>query len=144
MQHLTSAKFDKKLTKKQLRKQIWKCGKLNGINTITFSPFGGNTISGSYNSLTKSMYLNTKLTKKTMLEVFFHELGHHVASIKQNKWRSYHFCSKAISRDQAFSIENNIDKIARKLWNQNVKNSVWGRYTFFYPKKLKSKLINNL
>lgn len=144
MQHLTSTKFDRKITTPQLRKQIYTWAKQNGIKTITFSPVGKKTIAGTYNAKTNSLYLNTNQTKKHLLEAFFHEMGHFVAVKHQNKWKGYHYCTRPIHVNEAFNIENKIDKIANKLWNAHVDSTVWGKYNFFYPKKMKSKLIKTL
>jgi hypothetical protein len=127
-------------TKQQLRKHICLFAKGAGVNRITFNR-NGKTTMGTYNAVTKAMYLNTRQTKQDLLRTFFHELGHHIA-VEQKKWINFHYGSyKKFSFDMIFAIENGVDKIAQKLWNKYVCVKKWGCYKYFYPKRYKTHII---
>ena len=133
----------KRITALALRQEISRVAKTFGVSVLTFNN-KGKRIAGSYNAETKSMYLCTTATKKEILVVFFHELGHHVA-VKQNKWMTYHMNRYSFMCPyKIFDIENSIDKIAEKLWNKHVDQRSWGKYTYSYPKKRRRELINSL
>lgn len=130
------------ITKKELRTAICKFAKVVGIKTITFNN-KSKYVSGSYNASTKSLFLDNTLDKKQLLNVFFHELGHHEA-IKQEMWISYHYTPlNCIDPNEAFYIENQIDQIGKKLWYKYVDIKQWGMYKYSYPKSQKKFLIKN-
>ena len=129
-----------KLTKHQLRQAICKTAKNMGVKKVIFNSLA-KRISGSYNPKSNIMFLDLKLTKKRLLDTFFHEMGHHFA-VKHNKWKTYHFnLNDNITPEQVFNIENKIDKIGSNLWNKYVDNTQWGKYKYFYPIKNKKILI---
>ena len=129
------------LTIEQLRQLICKAAKKFGVNRVIFNS-RGKYILGSYNAFNKNLYLDTKQTKPEMLNVFFHELGHHFA-VKRNRWNKYHFnLVPTINVDQMFDIENKIDKSASSLWYKYVDTKKWGKYKYIYL-KTKRKIITN-
>lgn len=133
---------NKRLTKEQLRAEICKFAKEVGVSKTIFSN-KGRYVNGSYNATNKVLYLDTKLTKSMLLCTFFHELGHHMAALK-NKWKAYHFCLvPSMYADSIFNIENKIDQIGEKLWYKYVDTKHWGRYKYSYPKAQKNSIIKN-
>lgn len=129
-----------RVTKSQLRQTICKSAKDLGVNKVIFNS-SAKHICGSYNAENKVMFIDSKLTKKQMLETFFHELGHHVA-VKQNKWKGYHYdLNPNITTEKIFEIENKIDQIGNKLWNKYVNSKTWGKYNYAYPIKHKNILM---
>lgn len=137
----------KKITRRQLRQKICAFAKANKINKVIFSN-RAKKVSGTYNASTKNIYISLNQNKKEMLLTFFHELGHHQATI-QNKWKKYHYgLYKYMYIDTVFDIENKIDRIGKKLWNKYVYLKQWGKYNYFYPKKhknlyMKTKMHND-
>jgi hypothetical protein len=128
--------------KKEFRKFICKVAKDFGVNKVIFSD-RGRYVSGTYNAFNKNMFLDLKMNKKQTLTTFFHELGHHIA-VKKNLFKKYHFnLCPSINVEQAFVIENKIDKIAQGLWNKYVVIKTWGRYNYAYPKSQKTKIMNH-
>lgn len=133
---------DKHLTKKQLRTLLCVFAKRKGVDRVSFNN-KGKFVNGTYNALTKIMYVNTNQTKKEMLNTFFHEMGHHEA-VKQNRWTNYHFnLMSNLTYEKVFYIENKIDKIGKKLWYKFVDIKQWGRYKYAYPKALKNNIIKH-
>ena len=97
-----------RITKSQLRQVVCKSAKEMGVSKVIFNSTAKH-VSGSYNAEKNVMFLDTKLTKKELLDTFFHELGHHVA-VKQNKWRGYHYdLNPNITKEEIFKIENKIE-----------------------------------
>ena len=132
----------KKITKEELRKLICMFAKQIGVNRVIFGN-KGIYIKGTYNTETKNLYIDVKQTKTELLHTFFHELGHHVAVIK-NKWKKYHHClTKEMNTEEVFKIENKIDQIGRRLWHKYVDTDQWGNYKYSYPKALKKDIIKN-
>ena len=131
-----------KNTKKQLRLLLCNFARRAGVARVVFNS-NAKRVNGTYNSGTNILYISNKQTKKQMLITLFHELGHHWA-VQKNKWKKYHFGSnKTISYSEAFDIENKIDQIGEKLWNNYVDIKQWGRYKYSYLKKEKSFIIKN-
>lgn len=131
-----------RITTKQLRSDICKFAKAQGVNKVCFNN-NGKRVNGTYNAKTKTIYLDTKQTKIQLLRTFFHELGHHVA-VNLNKWKNYHFCLVSRMRaDLIFKIENSIDKIGKTLWHKYVDMKRWGNYKYSYPKHLKNHIITH-
>lgn len=131
-----------KITKGQLRKAICSFAKQQGVNRVVFSNKGIN-VKGTYNPLTKNLYIDMKQTKRQLLHTLFHEMGHHFA-VEKNKWKTYHYClTEYMSVEKIFDIENKIDKIGQGLWNKYVDLKSWGKYKYSYPKKQKSNIIKN-
>jgi len=131
--------FDKKLEKKELKLKIKEFAKLQQVNRVICSK-RAEFINGSYNAITNVIFLSTRLDCKPLLCTFFHELSHHVAS-KKRIWRNYHFDLKAFTTDKIFLLENKIDKIAKRLWNEHVNLTEWGKYEYSYPVKDRKYLI---
>lgn len=136
--------FDtKRLTKKQLREQICFFAKQTGVSKVIFND-KAKYVSGTFNGITNIMYISLNLTKKQMLCTLFHELGHFHA-IQQRKWIKYHFnLYKTPNVNTFFSIENKIEKISKKLWDQNVSRKQWGNYKYFYLKSKQKEIIKTL
>lgn len=135
--------FDRDLSDKELRRTIVRCGVKFGVNKVCYNR-NGKKVRGTYNALSKNLYICLEQSKKDILTAFFHELGHHVA-VKTNKWKKYHLSTTVkISAEKIFDIENGIDKIANKLWNKHVNTKVWGKYKYSYPKSLKNFYIKNI
>lgn len=131
-----------KLTKIQLRKLICKFAKDLGVNRVVFGNKGV-TVKGTYNPKTKNLFIDTKQTKVELLHTLFHELGHHVAVLK-NKWKNYHHCLvDYMTVERIFTIENKIDQIGKTLWHKYVDTKQWGRYNYSYPKSQKKNIIKN-
>jgi Zn-dependent peptidase ImmA (M78 family) len=129
-----------RITKSQLRQVVCKSAKEMGVSKVIFNSTAKH-VSGSYNAENNVMFLDTKLTKKELLDTFFHELGHHVA-VKQNKWRGYHYdLNPNITKEEIFKTENKIDQIGNRLWNKYVNIKQWGRYKYAYPIKYKNILM---
>jgi Zn-dependent peptidase ImmA (M78 family) len=122
-----------RVTKKQLRQLMGFVAVEHKVKNISFNN-QTKKVGGLYDPKKKSIFINNKQTKKAMLFVFFHELAHHVA-VQQKKWLHYHNgLIENISPDEQFAIENQIDKIAKKLWSKYVVAKMWGKYKFIYPK----------
>lgn len=131
-----------KATKQMLRRTICDTAKEFGVKRVVFSD-RSKYVNGTYNAFTKVLYLNSRLTKSQMLNVFFHELGHHFA-VKTNKWKNYHFNLVPFFKyEDIFKIENGVDQIAKKLWDKYVNQKNWGKYKYSYPKSKKKTIINN-
>jgi len=133
--------FDNKsLSKRELRKIICVFAKTQGVIRVTYNN-KNKQVSGTYNAENKTIFIGTKLTKYELLSTFFHELAHHTA-VKKKKWLKYHFdpACPSISSIRKFYIENNIDKMAKTLWNKYVDLRVWGKYKYGYPKTEKKML----
>ena len=129
-----------RITKVQLRQVICKSAKDLGVNKVIFNS-AAKHVSGSYNAENNVMFLDVKLTKKELLDTFFHELGHHVA-VKQNKWKGYHYdLNPNITTEKIFEIENKIDQLGNQLWNKYVNTKQWGKYKYAYPIKYKNILM---
>ncbi len=130
------------LTPPELRALICKFAKMLKVKRVVFNNKGV-AVKGTYNAITKNMYIDLKQTNVEMLHTFFHELGHHTA-VSQNKWKKYHY-SPLSSTDSniAFDIENQIDQIGKQLWNQYVEIKQWGKYKYSYLKSQKTSLIKN-
>jgi hypothetical protein len=128
------------LTKPQLRQTICQSAKKLGVSKVIFNS-SAKRVCGSYNAESGIMFLDARLTKKELLDTFFHELGHHVA-VKQNKWSGYHYdLNPNITKEEIFKIENKIDQIGKQLWNKYVDIKQWGRYKYAYPIKHKRTLM---
>jgi hypothetical protein len=128
--------FNKKTaTKKELRKLACKLGYTYGVKKLRFS-HKSKHIDGSYNYESRNIYVNGRLLKKRFLIAFFHELAHHVASVHQHKWLTYHndASTPLLSPRAKFLIENKIDRLAKKLWFKYVNIKQWGHYSYGYPK----------
>lgn len=121
----------------ELRSIVTNFAKLRGARGVSFNR-NANRVLGTYNSNNKQIFLSLKQPKKQFLCTFFHELAHHTA-VKQKKWMSYHFNKAVFSERQIYDIENNVDQIAQKLWNEFVNKKVWGNYIYAYPKKRQPK-----
>lgn len=132
-----------KVSKKQLRKLICNTAKNFGVTKVIFNN-KAKYVGGTYNAFTGVLYLSLQETKKDLLNVFFHELGHHFA-VKNNRWKAYHFnLISSITVDKMFHIENRIDRSAKKLWNKYVDLGQWGKYNFAYPKTRKKQIMNHI
>jgi hypothetical protein len=130
------------LTPSELRALICKFAKMLKVKRVVFNNKGV-AVKGTYNAITRNMYIDLKQTNVEMLHTFFHELGHHTA-VRKNKWRKYHY-SPLSSTDSniAFDIENQIDQIGKQLWNQYVEIKQWGKYKYSYLKSQRASLIKN-
>lgn len=130
---------DSKLAAKELRRLICLTAKSKGINRVVYNN-RAKEVGGTYNASNKNIFLALSTDNKEMLTCFFHELGHHVA-VQEGMWVAYHFSEECRETpEQQFEIENHIDKIAKKLWNELVDIKRWGRYKYSYPKTLKRQL----
>lgn len=127
------------LTKKQLRKELIEFAAEQRVKKVVFNSKSKRLL-GSYIASKKIIFLNNLQTKKSMLLTFFHELAHHHAVIHK-KWRNFHYDKKKFTAKQTFNIENKIDKIAKKLWNNYVDVKAWGKYKFVYPVSSKHVLV---
>lgn len=135
--------FNRNLTHKQLRKLIIDVAKDFGVSRVCFNN-RGIYVRGTYDCATKALYLDLKQDKKQLLNVFFHELGHH-ESVENNKWVNYHHtCLSKMSVNKIFYVENKIDGIAKKLWNKYVNANVWGKYKYIYSKAQKKNIVKIL
>ena len=121
-----------------MRKQIILFAKNQNVKKVHFNN-NAKFIKGSYNSVDQTIFLSNNETKQSMLCTFFHELSHHLA-VEQNKWLDYHYDIGNTTSSEMFEIENNIDKIAKKLWNEHVNAKQWGKYKYAYPKTQKKSL----
>lgn len=88
-----------------------------------------------------------RLTKRVIC-AFMHELGHHEA-VSNQLWMNYHLRNlddegNPITPEKAFDIENQIDRIASKLWSLYVDKNAWGRYVFSYPRVHKNQYLRAL
>jgi hypothetical protein len=129
-------------TKKQLRATICSFAYSLNVHKVIFND-KGKSVNGSYNGITKVLYLNMKQTKISLLRTFFHELGHHLA-VQKNKWSSYHLnTAKMMNVETVFNIENKIDQMGEELWYKYVDIKKWGRYKYVYPKTNKNYFIKN-
>ena len=127
-----------KITKKCLRQQIITFAKFKNVKNVYFNNHA-KFIKGSYNSSDQTIFLSNTETKQSMLCTFFHELSHHLA-VEQHKWLDYHYDRGITTSIEMFEIENGIDKIAKKLWNEHVNITQWGKYKYAYPKTQKKLL----
>jgi hypothetical protein len=135
--------FTSKVNKKQLRELICETAKRFGVKRTAFNRKAKN-VRGTYNPFTGVLYLSLNQTKKELLNVFFHELGHHFA-VKNNRWKVYHFnLAPLMTIERVFKIENRIDQNAKKLWNKYVDLNQWGKYNFAYPKSKKKQIMNHI
>jgi hypothetical protein len=131
------------LTNVQLRALMCSSAKSFGVNRLIFNR-NAKHVRGTYNPHNRNMYLSLKQTKKDVLITFFHELGHHQATL-QNKWKSYHLSTiKQMKIETIFKIENSIDKIGCSLWNKYVDQKQWGKYKYAYPKSQKTQIMNQI
>ena len=130
-----------KITLAELRALICSFAKQRGVNRVIFNN-RGTTVKGTYCASNKNMYVNLDQTKKAMMHTFFHELAHHEAVVN-SLWLDYHFDRKFYSSEDVFLIENNIDRIAQRLWQTHVNSKYWGRYIFAYNQNKKQFLIKN-
>ena len=122
-----------------MRSQICKYAKTLGVYKVVYNK-KAKRVAGTYNAYRKLIFLNAKQNRKHLLMSFFHEIGHHVACMRE-LWTDYHFDLKPFSEETRFLIENNIDKIANVLWNKSVCNKTWGKYKYYYPISQKKGLI---
>ena len=130
----------RQITKSNLRSLLFRFARHSGVNVVIFNNRGKRVL-GTYNALTRNMYINTSQTKRQMMCTFFHELGHHEA-VRLKKWKRYHFNSSyCMDYNTVFEIENGIDKIGEKLWNKYVETKQWGRYKYAYPKSKKKLFV---
>jgi hypothetical protein len=131
-----------RITKKDLRSLIRTFAIKMGVEKITFAD-RAKRVKGTYNAITKSLYIDLKQTKIEMLHTFFHEMGHHFA-VKRNKWKNYHYCSvPCMTVNDIFKIENGVDCIGNELWYKYVNTKNWGKYKYSYPKSQKANIIKN-
>jgi hypothetical protein len=131
--------FNRKLEKKELKTKIKEFAKLQQVSRVICSKKATN-INGSYSPYTNTIFLCSSLEPKETLCTFFHELSHHFAS-KKKRWHNYHFNLKTFATNKIFLLENEIDKIAKRLWNKNVSLPEWGKYEYSYPVKDKRILL---
>ncbi len=134
---------DNTLSTPVLRAAICTLAKMLKVKRVVFNN-KGIKIKGSYNAGTNHMYIDLNQTNVELLHTLFHELGHHVAVLK-NKWKKYHHSSllSETTADSVFDIENKIDQLGKQLWNQYVDIKQWGKYKYSYPKSQKKSLIKN-
>jgi hypothetical protein len=133
---------DNTILKKDLRKQICLMSKTLNVQKVVFNN-KSKDLAGTYNAKKHTIFIDSKQNKKDMLLTYFHELGHHIA-VSKGKWLLYHYSpgTPLITSRAKFKIENNIDKIARQLWNKYVDTKVWGKYKYGYPQTSMKKTIN--
>lgn len=129
----------KRIKSKELRSVIYGHAKSLGVGKVLYNT-QSKTVDGTYNAGNKNIFLNAKQNKRSLLITYFHELGHHIACT-QGLWTQYHFNIKKLKPETQFLIENNIDKIAKVLWNKYVCNRSWGSYKYTYPLADKKNLI---
>lgn len=125
--------FDKNLTKEELRKKICSFARSQGVNRVIFQN-RARYVFGTYNYKNRNIYISSRLTKKNMLLVFMHELAHHCAAVFEKKWILYHLdaATPLLSPEIKFEIEHNIDRMAKKMWNEYVCLKTWKNYRFTY------------
>ena len=136
--------FDtRRLTKKELRKQICIFAKHIGVKKVIFNG-KAKYVYGTFNSRNNIIFLSLTQSKKAMLNTLFHELGHFDA-VQKKKWIKYHFnLYKKFNFDRNYMIENKVEKLAKNLWNKYVDKKEWGNYKYFYLKSEKTKFKNFL
>jgi hypothetical protein len=124
--------FNKQQTRFQLKNSIKTLAKTTGVKRVTYNN-RAIYVDGTYNHKTKVIFISSRLTKKNILQTFFHEFAHHIAC-GRGQWKKYH-TQEVTNSEYAFLIENRIDRLARKLWNRYVDSFIWGKYHFTYVKK---------
>ena len=133
--------FDRRLSTIELRKQLKELAILVGIKRIVYNK-KAIYLDGSYCFYKKTMFLSLKQTKQKTLMTFFHELAHHVACTR-GWWKTYHF-NEVTNSKKAFIVENQIDRLAQKLWRRYVNQKIWGKYKFAYTTYNKREQIKAL
>lgn len=128
------------LTKKELRKSICEFAKARGVKRVCFNS-RAKRVWGSYTAATKVIFLSNTATKTQMLKAFFHELGHHV-TVESKRFLAYHN-GETTPATRVFFIENRVDRTAKRLWNAYVNVNKWGKYSYNYPKSLKTYFIES-
>jgi len=66
--------FTKQMSLVLLKESIKCLAKKNGVNRVTYNSKGV-YVDGTYHNRTKVIYICSKLTKKDILQTFFHEFG---------------------------------------------------------------------
>lgn len=133
--------FTKKMSVLELKCTMRVLAKKTGVRKVTYNNRGV-YVDGSYHAETQIIYICSKLTKKNILQTFFHELAHHIAC-KRKWWVKYH-TTEVTDSEIAFKVENSIDRMARKLWYRYVNSTIWGKYNFVYKKSSKKESIRLL
>lgn len=88
----------------------------------------------------KTIYINKKCSKKDMAVTAYHELAHVYCIINQ-MWPKFHSNDK-ISVKKIFFVENKIEWIAKRLWDQDGMRKYFGQFEFYYSKKNKKEALN--
>jgi hypothetical protein len=140
-QHHGLNKFDKKCTTRELRTKICKFAKSYGLHRVCFNSLAKH-VDGTYNPKNDVVFLSLKQSKQNLLMSFFHELAHFEA-LCNNLWVEYHLNSNTTlhTAEEKFHIENQIDRIAKALWNKYVNTKVWGKYKYTYSIKRKKEHV---
>jgi hypothetical protein len=129
------------ISKRQLRTLICNFAWDMGVKKVSFNKRAID-IAGSYNYEKRVIFLSNKQNRREILLTFFHELAHHIASTKKHKWLAYHMnaATPLLTPAAKFTIENKIDKLAKKLWFKHVNTKAWGRYKYGYPQSNKKNI----
>jgi Zn-dependent peptidase ImmA (M78 family) len=126
--------FDKVITIKVLREICKKQNVKVVFRNFTDDYFGKCDLDG------KTIYINKKSNKKDMAVTVYHELAH-VYCIKNQMWPEFHSNDK-ISAKKVFFVENKIEWIAKRMWDQDGMRKYFGQFEFYYSKKNKKEAMN--
>jgi hypothetical protein len=87
----------------------------------------------------KTIYVNKKNSRKDMAVTVYHELAH-VYCIRNRMWPEFHSDSK-ISVKKVFFVENKIEWIAKKMWDEDGMRKYFGQFEFYYSKRNKKEAL---
>ena len=126
-------KNDKIITIKLLREICKKQNVKVIFRNFTDDYFGKCDLDG------KTIYVNKKSSKKDMAITVYHELAH-VYCIRNQMWPEFHSNNK-ISNKRVFFVENKVEWIAKRMWDQDGMRKYFGQFQFYYSKKNKKEAL---
>lgn len=87
----------------------------------------------------KTIHININANRKDIAVTVYHELAH-AYCIRNKMWVEFH-SNQDLSTKKIFFIENKIEWIAKKMWDQDGMRKYFGQFEFYYSKKNKKEAL---
>jgi hypothetical protein len=87
----------------------------------------------------RTVHINTEANAKDIAITVFHELAH-VHCIRNGMWKEFHDGS-FFSAKKIFFIENKVEWIAKKMWDDHNMRKYFGQFQFYYSKRNKKEAM---
>lgn len=87
----------------------------------------------------KTISVNKNQPKKDIATTVYHELAHALC-IREGRWLDFHL-GEDFPIEDSFYIENQVEWIAKKLWDKDGMRRFFGQFKFYYTKKDKKEVL---